>query len=280
MRKVIALDIGGTNTRLALVNDKYNIDKIEIRPTVTGNLESFLLSVKKIIADNVHDASAYEAIGVGVPGRVRPNGYIDALPNIGISEIPLAEYLHKEFGIPVFVRNDAEVAAIAEANVGPYADKESLYFVTISTGVGGALTRNGNIFPSSSEPGHVLIEYNGELREFEHLTSGNGIVNLCKDQGLNVKNAREFFEGYAGGDPSYQGVFQHWLSLMSTFFHKTQEAFQPDVFVLTGGAMKSKEAFLDKLRKACPECNIQECGCGQNAGLLGAAAMALLSSKK
>ena len=272
MKQVIALDIGGTNTRLALVDEKYNILRVEIRPTVTGSKERFLSSVLSIIKDNVKDFSQFCAIAAGVPGRVSPDGYIAALPNIGIEDIPLAEYLHKETGLPVFVKNDAEVACIAEANVGPYANKESLYFVTISTGVGGALARNGNIYPSSSEPGHVLVEYKGELREFEHLASGNGVVNLAKSEGMEVSSAKEFFEAYAGGDAKAREVFPLWLNLLASWFKATQSAFQPDVFVLTGGAMKSKEVFLDKLREAAPECNIQECGCGQNAGLLGAAA--------
>ena len=281
MGKVIALDIGGTNTRLALVDDKYNIIKVEIKPTVTGSKEKFLESVRNIIARNVPNPREYDAIACGVPGRVTPEGYIAALPNIGITDIPLAEYLHGIFHLPVFVKNDAEVAALAEANVGPFAHAKSLYFVTISTGVGGALAKDGMIFPSSSEPGHVLVSYKGELREFEHLCSGNGVVRLCHEEGLeDIKSAKDFFEGYAGGDSECRRVFKIWLGLLSDWFKATQAAFQPDVFVLTGGAMKSKEAWLDALRKACPECKIEECGCGQQAGLLGAAALGFRSLER
>lgn len=277
MKQVIALDIGGTNTRLALVDENYKILKIEIRPTVTGSKEDFLNSVKSIILDNVGNFADYGCIACGVPGRVDPDGYIAALPNIGIVDIPLAEFLNEATGLPVFVKNDAEVAALAEANVGPFASAKSLYFVTISTGVGGAFSVEGKLWPSSSEPGHVLVNYHGELVEFEHLASGNGLVKLCQREGLEVANAKEFFEGYAGGDVKCKEVFEIWIGLLSNWFNATQHAFQPEVFTLTGGVMKSKEVWLDALRKACPDCNIQECGCGQNAGLLGAAALGLHS---
>ena len=273
MKKVIALDIGGTNTRLALVDEKYNILKVEIRPTVTGSKEDFLNSVRNIIVDNVDDFSQYCAIACGVPGRVSTTGYIEALPNIGIIDIPLAEYLFDLAKLPVFVKNDAEVACLAEANVGPYKDSASLYFVTISTGVGGALARNGNLWPSSNEPGHVLINYKGELHEMEHYVSGNGILRLAKEEGMEVESAKDFFEAYAGGDKQAREIFPIWLGYLSSWFNATKAAFEPDVFVLTGGVMKSKEVWLDKLKEACPDCNIQECGCGQYAGLLGAAAL-------
>ena len=277
MKPVIALDIGGTNTRLAIVDENFNILKVQIRRTVTGDKNKFLKSVAKIIKKNVKHYEDYCAIACGVPGRVDPNGHIDVLPNIGIEDIPLADYLRRLTGLPVFIRNDAEVACIAEANVGPYKDASSLYFVTISTGVGGALARNGNIYPSSNEPGHTLVDYKGELVEFEHLASGTGLVKLAQDAGMEVENGKEFFEAYQAKDKVARQVYEVWLSYLSNWFNATQEAFQPEVFVLTGGVMKSKQFFFNRLRRACPNCNIQECGCGQYAGLLGAAALGFLS---
>ena len=77
MKKVIALDIGGTNTRLALINERYEIEAKLIRPTVTGNLDAFLNSVISIIEDGVPSFDGVIAIAMGVPGRVRIDGYIE-----------------------------------------------------------------------------------------------------------------------------------------------------------------------------------------------------------
>ncbi|MBQ7244560.1 MAG: ROK family protein [Bacilli bacterium] len=279
MKKIIALDIGGTNTRVALINEDYKIESILINPTVVGNLDLFLESVKKTILEGVKDFTDVIAIAAGVPGRVRHDGFIYALPNIHITSIPLSDYLQKEFNLPVFVRNDAEIAALAEANVGPYKDYHSLYFVTISTGVGGALCIDGRLFNSSYEIGHTMTAYHNEIHEFEHMASGTGIRRLCDMNGLNIANAREFFELVKNDHPLAKRVYKDWIKMLSEWIEMVQDNFSPEVFTLTGGVMKSKDLFFEDLRRACPNSNIQECACGQEAGLVGAAVFGFQQAK-
>ena len=271
MNKVIALDIGGTNTRVALINEKYEIEKILIKPTVVGNLDLFLASVRNTIKEAIDDFSGVKAIAVGVPGRVRHDGYIYALPNVHITAIPLSEYLNDEFGLPVYVRNDAEVAALAEANVGPYKECKSLYSVSFSTGVGGALCIDGKLVNSSYEVGHTMTAYHNEIHEFEHMVSGTGIRRLCDMNGLNVEDARAFFELVKNKHPLALRVYKDWIKMLAEWFEMNQDNFSPDVFTLTGGVMKSKDLFFEDLRRACPNSRIEECACGQQAGLIGAA---------
>lgn len=271
MKKVIALDIGGTNTRVALINENYVIENVLIKPTVVGNLDLFLSSVADVIREGVPSMEGVIAISAGVPGRVRHDGYIYALPNVHISAIPLSEYLNKEFGLPVFVRNDAEVAALAEANVGPFKDCKSLYFVTISTGVGGALCIDGKLVNSSYEVGHTMTAYHNEIHEFEHMASGTGLRRLCDMNGLNIEDARAFFELVKNKHPLALRVYKDWIKMLSEWIEMNQDNFTPDVFTLTGGVMKSKDIFFEDLRRACPSSRIEECGCGQQAGLIGAA---------
>lgn len=271
MSKVISLDIGGTNTRCALVDDKFNILKSKINPTVVGNVDLFLESVAKVIEETIIDFKDVVAISCGVPGRVRFDGYIYALPNIHISSIPLASYLHKKFKLPVFVKNDAELAALAEANIGKYKKAKSLYFITISTGVGGALTIGGQLVNSSYEVGHTMTKYHNEIHEFEHMASGTGLRKLCDMNGLNISSSKEFFELVKNKHPLALSIYRDWIRLMSEFIEMNQHNFSPELFVLTGGVMKSKDIFFDDLRRACPNSRIEECDCGQEAGMLGAA---------
>ena len=271
MDKVIALDIGGTNTRVALINENYEIENVLINPTVVGNLDLFLESVAKAIREAIPSFEGVKAIAVGVPGRVRHDGYIYALPNIHVSNIPLSEYLQKEFNLPVFVRNDAEVAALAEANVGPYKACKSLYFITISTGVGGAYCINGQLRNSTYEVGHTMTAYHNEIHEFEHMASGTGLRRLCEMNGLHVQDAREFFELVKNGHALAGRVYKDWIRMFSEFIQMIQENFNPEIFTLTGGVMKSKDIFLEDLRRACPGSRIEECAAGQMAGLVGSA---------
>lgn len=270
MGKVVALDIGGTNTRVALINEQLQIEKVLIKPTVVGNLELFLASVSAIIKEAIPDFSAVSAIAGGVPGRVRWDGYIYALPNIHIDQIPLASYLEKEFSRPTYIINDAEAAALAEANLGPLAKASSLYFITISTGVGGALTIGGKLRSSSYEVGHTMTSYHNEIHEFEHMASGTGLRRLADMNGLSIVDAREFFSLVRNGHELANKVYRDWIKMLSEFIEMNQDNFTPEVFALTGGVMKSADVFWDDLVRACPNSHLEKASSGQNAGLIGA----------
>ena len=270
-KKVVALDIGGTNTRVALINEKYEIENVLIKPTKVGNLEMFLKSVEDIIVEAVPDMDEVACIAGGVPGRVRWDGYIYALPNIHISQIPLAERLEKRFHKKTFIINDAEVAALAEANLGSYSNYKSLYFITISTGVGGALTIDGKLRSSSYEVGHTMTQYRNEIHEFEHMCSGTGLRRLADANGLNIADAREFFTLVRNGHELANRVYRDWIKLISGFIAMLQEHFQPEAFAMTGGVMKSADIFWEDLKRNCPNSVLLKANAGQNAGLLGAA---------
>ena len=279
MKKVIALDIGGTNTRVALINEEYKIESVLIKPTVVGNLDLFLANVRDTVREAVKDFTGVVAMSAGVPGRVRHDGYIYALPNVHVTAIPLSDYLQKEFGLPVYVRNDAEIAALAEANVGPFKNCKSLYFVTISTGVGGALCIDGHLVNSSYEVGHTMTAYHNEIHEFEHMVSGTGIRRLCDMNGLNIEDARAFFDLVRNQHPLATRVYKDWIRMLSEWIEMNQDNFSPEVFTLTGGVMKSKDLFFEDLRRACPFSRIEECACGQEAGLIGAAVFGFQNAK-
>jgi len=273
MKKIVALDIGGTNTRVALINEKYEIESVVINSTVVGNVDLFLASIKKTIEQAIKNWDGVLAIATGVPGRVRYDGFIYALPNIHIDNIPLSQYLFDSFHVPTYVINDAEVAALAEANVGTYKTCKSVYFVTISTGIGGALCIDGKIRNSSYEVGHTMTECRGQVHEFEHMASGPGIVKLCAMNGLDIASSREFFELVKNGHPQAQIVYRDWIKIMADWFEMNWRNFSPDVFTITGGVTKNSGLFLEDLRKAAPDCRIELCACGQEAGLIGAAVL-------
>jgi glucokinase len=279
MKKIVALDIGGTNTRVALINEKYEIESVKISPTVVGNTDAFLANVKKTVEEAIPSFDGVLSLAMGVPGRVRYDGFISALPNIHIENVPLAAYLSAAFKKPAYVINDAEVAALAESNVGPFKSASSLYFVTISTGVGGALTRNGRLVNSSYEVGHTMTSYHGEVHEFEHLCSGNGLQKLAAMNGLTVGGSRDFFALLAKKDPVALRVYRDWIGLLGEWLEMVYSAFQPEVYTLTGGVMKSADVFFEDLKKAAPHCHLEKCGLGQEAGLIGAGVLGFQKAK-
>lgn len=279
MSYVIALDIGGTNLRSAIVDSDYNIIKVLIRDTVNGKLQLFYDDVVAIIRDLDFDQYQPVAISIGVPGRVRANGFIDALPNINIANIDLANVVSAAFGLPVFIRNDAEMASVAEAIVGAGRNFFSTYFITISTGIGGSLFENGIIKNASSEIGHTLVPYQGEYYELEKIASGNGLLKLLKLNHLPLESAKDFFAKIEAKDPQYLPIYHDWINLIADLIKFVQRAFSPSIIVLTGGVMKSADIFFDDLVTLCSPAKLVKTHFSQNSGLIGAAAYGFIRTR-
>ncbi len=271
--KVLSLDIGGTNTRAAIVDEEHRILKTSVLPTVRDSKEKFLDNVKKTI-EGLGSLEGLKAIGGGVPGRVRKDGYVYALPNVGISDIPLAAFLSQTYGLPAHIANDAEIAALAEANLGAYKGASSLYFVTVSTGVGGALTVGGKLRETSYEVGHSVFLYDGRYIEFEKYGSGGGIVRVAKKHGLEIEGAKDLFALYRKGDNLAAEVLEDWVKLLASFFNMVQKDYEPEVFALTGGVTKSSDCFLERLKELTPGTDIRLCSFKEEAGLQGGAVLA------
>lgn len=271
MKTVLALDIGGTNIRAAIIDENLKIINVIRKSTVTGSINPFLEQICQIIDELGIDKYHVSAIAAGVPGRVRWDGFIAALPNIHIDNIPLKEFLENRYKIPTFVRNDAEVAAIAEGLVGAGKNSRSSYFVTISTGIGGALIVDKKLKQASYEIGHTLFPYHGNYYEIEKIACGTGIVNILNMNGIPITQSYIFFEKVKNNDPQIIPIYHEWLDLLADFFKYIQDAFQPNTIVLSGGVMKSGEVFLGDLRAKTPQIQYEKAQFDQDAGLIGAA---------
>lgn len=274
MNLVIALDIGGTNLRGAVVNDQYKFLEVHVLPTPLNDVNTFLKEVKTIIDQLLHKHPQVKAIACGVPGRVDALGGIDILPNIGIRHVPLKSFLETTYGLPVVIKNDAVMAAIAEGNLGFGKPLKSSYFITISTGIGAAFIANHQLTHSSEEVGHMLVPFAGGFEELEKVVSGQGIVNLAKHHGVDVLDAKTFFIRLGQQDPLVKPIFQQWLSYLTQFLKWVDRYYAPEAFILTGGVLKSKAFFWDALQAAVPHIPLALAQFGQDAGLIGAANLA------
>jgi glucokinase len=270
MRKIIAFDIGGTNMRAAIVDENNVIEKSIIESTLHDSTDVFLNQVASLV-EKIGMTDDIVAISMGVPGKVRWDGYVYELPNIGIKNIPLGEFINTKFRKTTYVRNDAEMAGLGESTVGAGEGYRTIYFVTISTGVGGAMVRDHKVVVPSDEIGHTLVNYNGQYYEFEKLFSGNGLKNLCLLNGLTVANAQEFFSLKQNNDPLASKVYDIWVKGVADFLNFIKTNFEIDAIILSGGVIKSSNIFLDDLKKLCPTCTLLIAKNKQDAGLIGSA---------
>jgi len=277
---IIALDIGGTNIRAAIADQNNTLIEVKKESTLRHDNELFIAQVIGIITQLNLNKYDPVAISIGVPGRVRQNGFIDELPNIGIKEIDLVTPLTKRFKLPVSIRNDAEMAAFAEAYAGAGKKYQSTYFVTISTGIGGCLVVGNEIKNPSVEIGHTIVSYKGGFYELEKIASGDGVVKLAALNNIYYPNGKAFFADVEKGVPYALKIFEDWLILISDFFNYVNDAFTPDVIAVTGGVLKSKHLFWDRLKASVPHANITIAKFSEDAGLVGTASYGLIKYQK
>ncbi len=277
MKKVLAFDIGGTNMRLALINEKLEIEKVLIKPTVRDNPDAFMKNVCDLISE--FDLKDVVAIGAGVPGVVdREKGLIIDLPNVHIGNIEFGKIITEKFGFPVFLRNDAEVACLGEAYSGAGKDYSRVFFITISTGLGGAMCVDNEFQDYITEIGHTLFMYKGKPCEFS-LVSGSYITKLAELNNYKIEKAADLFDRYEAGDEEAKRVFKEWLSILQKFIRLVVDSYLPDIIVVTGGFMNQKHLFFDDLVRLNPDVLIKECEYKTQAGLIGSGTFALKEMK-
>ncbi|MDR3298021.1 MAG: ROK family protein [Candidatus Nomurabacteria bacterium] len=168
----LCVDIGGTKTLVALVNEAGKIVRFSKFATAFDQKRFFAMLVEEIrigfCMDNVR------AISVAMPGPTEKNQAL-WLGNLPWANFDIAGDLNAEFGLPVFVENDANLAGLAEA-----ASFRGLsVYLTFSTGVGGGVVRNGEMEASTRiyEPGHDKYEWDGNVMEWEDFASAKAVAD-------------------------------------------------------------------------------------------------------
>lgn len=279
MKKVLAFDIGGTNTRLALINEKFKIEKELITRTPIKDEEKFIENCLKMIDE--FPLEDVVAIGAGVPGVVdRQNGIIIDLPNVFIKNVKFGDILKEKYNLPLYLRNDAEIACLGEAYLGAGKSHNRVFFITISTGLGGALCIDSKIQDYVTEIGHTAYVYKNNVTEYEKLVSGFNLKNLAKFNGFDeIKEAKEMFDGVRNQNENCLKLFDEWFSILNSFITLVTSSYYPDVICITGGLTKSKDLFYDKLQEKHPETKIVDCFFKEGAGLMGAGVYALQCAK-
>jgi len=180
----VGVDIGGTKALAVRLDGTQVVDEslFSIDRT-TGTLDAITRSI-----ESVHE-STVEAIGVGIAGLVRPrDGTLVWGPHVPGTNLDVRAVVSERFNVPVHVDNDANAAAFAETNVGAAAGYANVLFVTLGTGIGGAVMIDGSLYRGggfAGEWGHVQVDGNGLLCDcgkrgcWETRASGPALVRLA-----------------------------------------------------------------------------------------------------
>lgn len=290
MKNIFAIDCGGTNLRVALLDNDLNIIDVKKIPTVLNDAEKLKDTIISLIEEICYEkkVKSVDSIGMSYCGIVE-NDMLGSAKNLGIESYDLKSRLQEKFKkAKIKIANDANCAALAESLYGLGKGKETTVFVTISTGIGMGVSYQGKMIDLPFETGRNIIEYKGKLYESENLLSGKGILQLCVLNNLNVKSAEQFFIQVKEKDTQTLLVYDEWLKLMAMWFANVQLAFNSDIFSLSGGVMQSSDVFLEDLQQVAnayiamwhfKPIVLKYAKFGQDVGIIGAGALAQIALK-
>jgi glucokinase len=286
-----------------------------------GNEPSLGLSEDQLIEDLGRElGEAREArpdvlaAGLGIPATIdHDRGVAIQAVNLEISDVPLRELMRDQLGLPVYIDNDANVAALAEFLFGAGRGARNVVMLTIGTGIGGGLILDGEIYRGSigsgAELGHIVIIEDGLPCQgncpnhgcVETYASGTAIAREGKaaaerdpDSALGKALAEGPIAGKTvtqlaiKGDPGATEVVAEAGRHLGVALASLANIFDPDVFVIGGGVSAVGDLLLDPAReelqaRALPPMNkapVQLAELGPEAGMIGAAAMALIELDK
>jgi glucokinase len=286
----MGVDLGGTNMRVALLDEKGTILK-DGRERTEAHLGPVSVISRLIsLVERVKGKEDVRGIGIGCPGPLDvKTGTILSPPNLpGWVRIPLASIVEEHFQLPVKVDNDANVAAVAEARLGAGAGHESVYYITVSTGVGGGLVINGKVFQGANgyagEIGNMIVIPNGHKHPalnpgaLETLASGTAIGVAGEASGI-AGGAEEVLHQALIGNETAQQIVNEAIDYLAMTIANLTHAINPNVFVLGGGVMKAEDQILLPLREKVTSyvypglresVHVVAAKLGANSGVIGA----------
>lgn len=307
---VFGADIGGTTVKLGLFTQAGEKKDVREIPTRTENGGAQILpdiadAIRGTMTEYGIGQSEVCGIGMGAPGPVDANGWIDHAVNLGWGKMNLKESLRQLTGLPVAVGNDANVAAFGEAWKGSGSGCRNLLMVTLGTGIGGGIVADGKILTGASgaggEIGHIHLE-DGEEEAcncgsrgcFEQYCSATGAVRLAnrllaeKPQEPSVLRdrtftCRELFAAARDGDPIAVEARGRYGEYLGKGLAVCATVLNPEIIVLGGGVSKAGTLLIDLLKPSFDACvfhgakgvRFVMAALGNEAGIYGAARMVI-----
>lgn len=257
MKTYIGVDLGGTNVRAAIVDEKGNVLVQKKSPSYAQEGKEKVMDTIINLIKSLPDYESCSGIGVGVPGPCdEKTGSMVLATNLpGFEGYSIANKLEETFHMPSFIDNDANVAALAEALVGAGKGKKVVYYVTLSTGIGGGLVINGECISGkhgfTGEIANIIIDRNRSKVNYlavgaiENEASGIAITRKANEKASKkYKHAGEVFEDAHNGDLIAKEIVDNVARDLAQLFATIACVCDPDIFILGGGMMQSSDLFL------------------------------------
>ena len=260
MKKVIGIDLGGTKINGAVVDESGEILRLNTLSTSKSGSSGEVMDGIRELIRALRDDQEISAIGIGSPGFIdSENGKVLSVGgNIeGWAGTDIKGPLEREFGIPVQVENDANVAGLCEAWIGAGRDRDSFVMLTVGTGLGGAIYTKreglwrGNHF-QAAELGHSILYPGGhgcscgQRGCTEQYVSGTAVEDEYERLSGVRRTGREIFDSFKE-DPISEKVVRKFAWDFSVFLVTIKNIFDPEAVIIGGGVILSRDSWWDEM---------------------------------
>lgn len=312
MEYTIGVDLGGTNTHVALVDSSGKIQK-QIKfatkdyPDSSEFVRKLGNEIKALTLDLQSNTNSFKGIGIGAPAVNHKTRCIEnpaELPWKGV--LPLAEMLESETGMPVWISNDANAAAIGEMIYGNARGMDNFIVITLGTGVGSGIVIDGHVINGrhgfAGELGHMTFPFAtdrpcgcGRKGCLQTCCSASGIVETARrilDETeipsslrsipVSELNAKNIGEAFLAGDEIARRVFYFTEEALGKAFAEFCSFSDPEAIILFGGVANPRELDKDNIKKIMDKHSLYlyhdtkilfSSLNGANAAILGAASL-------
>jgi glucokinase len=314
MAHYIGLDLGGTNIKSGVVDDRGQIVAKLSRPTRPETGPDGVLASMVDAAREAADAAKIPlaqiaGVGIGCPGPLDfQKGLVKAAPNLpGWDHVPVRDHIARALGRPAVLENDANAAAFGEFWVGAGRDVQDMVMLTLGTGVGSGLVVEGKIIHGADglggEAGHLIVQPNGRRcgcgqrgcleqyasassvprRALDAMAAGRRtILKPTRADGAEI-DAQDVFAAAQQGDELALGIVEETAFYLGIGCVNLCRLLDPQMIVFAGGMIHAGEFLFDRVRRVFGEhswtitdnhVQIVPAKLGSDAGLIGAAAVA------
>lgn len=317
----LGIDLGGTNIAVGVVDESYKIIKKKSTPTMANRdgkliIKDMAAVCKAVVEECGLTIDDIEYAGIATPGTANSDtGVVEYANNLPFKKFPIADLLKEYLGVKkVYIENDANAAAKAEAIAGAAKGAQYSVMITLGTGLGGGIVIDNKVYSgfnhAGAELGHIVIEKDGKQCTcgrkgcWETYSSATGLANMTKEHilkareegrktiledlihgDLNNVNARVAFAAMKQGDEVGKEIVDKFISYLACGIANVINIFQPNVLSIGGGVCNEKEYLLEPLneavfsqtytKKGSRQTEIKIAEMGNDAGIVGAAVLGL-----
>jgi predicted NBD/HSP70 family sugar kinase len=286
--RILAVDIGGTNTKMCICDKLGNVHNFKEYAT-----ESHLGGTHVIsrLLDKIAENDDFDAIAISTAGQVNAEEGIIVYANENIPRytgMKIKEIVTNHFHKPVMVENDVNSAALGEAHYGAAQNFNNFLCLTFGTGIGGAIVLNRQIYKGAdgvaAEFGHILTHPLSDAVEglpfYEKYASTTALVKMAQQADPECIDGKVLFDKIHKGDEALKQILDSWVTEVSVGLASIIHIFNPSAIIIGGGVMEQEdlvqrveERTKSLIMESFAGVRIVKASLGNKAGLLGASSL-------